>query len=57
MHGRGRVDGEAAGVADIGDMEEELQRVDERPPDFLAALQPLCRMIVSGRKLRLLGTG
>jgi len=29
MGGAGRVDGEAAGVADIGDVVEQLQRVDE----------------------------
>ena len=35
--GRRRVDGEAAGIADIGDVEEQLQRVDEGPPRLLAA--------------------
>src|ERR1700683_2820829 len=32
MGGRGRVNGEAARVADIGDVIEELQAVDEAPP-------------------------
>ena len=37
MGGRGRMDGEAARIADIGDVIEDLQRVDEgaarrRPP-------------------------
>ena len=33
------MDGEAARVADIGDMEQQLQRVDKRPPGLLAALE------------------
>ena len=32
------MDGEAARVADIGDVVEQLQRVDEAPSRFLAAL-------------------
>src|SRR3984957_5192117 len=34
MGGRGGMNGEAARVADIGDVIEELQAVDETPPRF-----------------------
>ena len=33
------MDGEAARIADIGDVVEQLQRVDEAPPGFAAAGQ------------------
>ena len=35
---RGRVDGQALGIAHVGQVREELQRVDELPPRVLAAL-------------------
>src|SRR5215471_21184567 len=37
MGGRRRMDGEAARIADIGDVVEELEGVDEAPSGFLAA--------------------
>ena len=39
MRGRGRVNGERAGVANIGDMVEKLERVDELAPCLDAALE------------------
>src|SRR5687767_14751566 len=39
VRGRGRVNREAARIADIGDVVEQLQRVDEVPAGGLAALQ------------------
>ena len=37
--GRRRMDGERARVADVGDVVEELQRVDEPPPRLFPARQ------------------
>ena len=39
MRGRGRMDRERARVADVGDVIEKLQRVDEPAPRLDAALQ------------------
>ncbi len=39
MRGRRRMNGEAPRVADIGDVVEQLQRIDEAPPRLLAALE------------------
>ena len=37
--GRGRVDGERARVADVGDVMEQLERIDEGPAGLPSALQ------------------
>ena len=39
MRGRGRMNGERARVADVGDMIEKLERVDELAPRLDAALE------------------
>src|SRR5207248_9949705 len=39
MRGARRMDREAARIADIGDVVEHLEGVDEAPPGILAALQ------------------
>ena len=53
MRRRRRVNGEAPRIADIGDVVEHLQAVDELGPSFLAALQAPCRR---GRPRRRSGT-
>ena len=40
MRGRGRVDDQAARVADIGEMAEQLDVADERDAGVVAALEP-----------------
>src|SRR4029453_18879894 len=39
VRGRRRMDGEAARIADVGDVVEQLQRIDELAAGLLAALQ------------------
>src|SRR5260370_30823667 len=39
MRGARRMDRQRARIADIGDMVEHLERIDEAPPGILAALQ------------------
>ena len=39
MGGRGRMDHQAAGIADIGEMREDLHRLDEFQSSLVAALE------------------
>ena len=39
VRGRGRMDDQRAGVADIGEMREQLQRLDQLDAGLVAALQ------------------
>ena len=39
MRGARRMDGEAARIADIGDVVEQLERIDEAPPGLVPALE------------------